>query len=92
MTGNKLKLLLAESPSVAHDRGQHTRDPAHAKIGIATQPKNINFPTEAKLVHRRQVLNRPYSGTPRRCGRPIYRLPLGSLLRQIRRKTPERAP
>jgi transposase, IS5 family len=50
--GNKLELLLAESLRVAHDSGAlRTRDLARVTVDTTVQPKNITFPTDAKLVH-----------------------------------------
>jgi len=50
--GNKLELLLAESLRVAHDSGAlRRRDLARVTVDTTVQPKNITFPTDAKLVH-----------------------------------------
>jgi IS5 family transposase len=50
--GNKLELLLAETLRVAHDSGAlRTRDLARVTVDTTVQPKNITFPTDAKLVH-----------------------------------------
>src|SRR5262245_27722862 len=50
--GNKLELLLAESLRVAHDSGAlRPRDLARVTVDTTVQPKNITFPTDAKLVH-----------------------------------------
>jgi IS5 family transposase len=50
--GNKLELLLAESLRVAHDSGAlRTRDLARVTVDTTVQPKNITFPTDAKLLH-----------------------------------------
>src|SRR5262245_56632852 len=58
--GNKLELLLAESLRVAHDSGAlRRRDLARVTVDTTVQPKNITFPTDAKLVHAAiKVLNR----------------------------------
>jgi len=50
--GDKLDLLLAESLRVAHDSGAlRTRDLARVTVDTTVQPKNITFPTDAKLLH-----------------------------------------
>ena len=50
--GDKLELLLAESLRVAHDSGAlRTRDLARVTVDTTVQPKNITFPTDAKLLH-----------------------------------------
>jgi IS5 family transposase len=50
--GDKLELLLAESLRVAHDSGAlRPRDLARVTVDTTVQPKNITFPTDAKLVH-----------------------------------------
>jgi transposase, IS5 family len=50
--GNKLELLLAETLRVAHDSGAlRTLDLARVTVDTTVQPKNITFPTDAKLVH-----------------------------------------
>lgn len=50
--GDKLELLLAESLRVAHGSGAlRTRDLARVTADTTVQPKNITFPTDAKLVH-----------------------------------------
>src|SRR5580692_113441 len=50
--GNKLELLLAESLRVAHQSGAlRTRDLKRVTIDTTVQPKNITFPTDAKLLH-----------------------------------------
>ena len=50
--GDKLDLLLAESLRVAHDSGAlRTRDLARVTVDTTVQPKNIAFPTDAKLLH-----------------------------------------
>src|SRR5476651_118416 len=50
--GDKLELLLAESLRVAHDSGAlRTRDLARITVDTTVQPKNIAFPTDAKLLH-----------------------------------------
>src|SRR5215467_6370594 len=50
--GDKLELLLAESLRVAHDSGGlRTRDLERVTIDTTVQPKNVTFPTDAKLVH-----------------------------------------
>ena len=51
--GDKLDLLLAESLRVAHDSGAlRTRDLARVTVDTTVQPKNITFPTDAKLLNR----------------------------------------
>ena len=50
--GDKLELLLAESLRVAHASGAlRTKDLARVTIDTTVQPKNITFPTDAKLLH-----------------------------------------
>src|SRR5438105_9593903 len=50
--GNKLELLLAESLRVAHESGAlRTKDLARVTVDTTVQPKNITFPTDAKLLH-----------------------------------------
>src|SRR5262249_31180617 len=50
--GDKLGLLLAESLRVAHESGAlRTKDLARVTVDATLQPKNITFPTEAKLLH-----------------------------------------
>src|SRR5450631_4336669 len=50
--GDKLELLLAESLRVAHASGAlRTKDLARVTVDTTVQPKNISFPTDAKLLH-----------------------------------------
>ena len=50
--GDKLELLLAESLRVAHESGAlRTRDLKRVTVDTTVQPKNISFPTDAKLLH-----------------------------------------
>src|SRR5262249_347850 len=50
--GEKLELLLAESLRVAHASGAlRTKDLARVTVDNTVQPKNISFPTDAKLLH-----------------------------------------
>ncbi len=50
--GDKLELLLAESLRVAHESGAlRTKDLARVTVDTTVQPKNITFPTDAKLLH-----------------------------------------
>ena len=58
--GDKLELLLAESLRVAHASGAlRTRDLKRVTVDSTVQPKNISFPTDAKLLHAAiQGLNR----------------------------------
>jgi IS5 family transposase len=50
--GEKLDKLLAESLRVAHATGAlKTNDMARVTVDTTVQPKNIAFPTDAKLVH-----------------------------------------
>jgi IS5 family transposase len=50
--GDKLELLLAESLRVAHESGAlRTRDLKRVSVDTTVQPKNISFPTDAKLLH-----------------------------------------
>src|SRR5262245_55442920 len=50
--GGKLELLLAESLRVAHESGAlRTKDLARVTVDTTVQPKDITFPTDAKLLH-----------------------------------------
>jgi IS5 family transposase len=50
--GDRLELLLAESLRVAHASGAlRTKDLARVTIDTTVQPKNVTFPTDAKLLH-----------------------------------------
>jgi transposase, IS5 family len=50
--GDKLELLLAESLKVAHDSGAlRSKDLKRVTADTTVQPKNITFPTDAKLLH-----------------------------------------
>ena len=50
--GERLDLLLAESLRVAHQSGAlRIRDLARVTVDTTVQPKNITFPTDAKLLH-----------------------------------------
>jgi IS5 family transposase len=50
--GDKLEVLLAESLRVAHASGAlRTRDLKRVTVDTTVQPKNITFPTDAKLLH-----------------------------------------
>jgi IS5 family transposase len=50
--GGKLELLLAESLRVAHATGAlRTQDLARVTVDTTVQPKNVTFPTDAKLLH-----------------------------------------
>src|SRR5438034_2769121 len=50
--GSTLELLLAESLRVAHESGAlRTKDLARVTVDTTVQPKNITFPTDAKLLH-----------------------------------------
>ena len=50
--GDKLELLLAHSLRVAHVSGAlRTRDLVRVTVDTTVQPKNITFPTDAKLLH-----------------------------------------
>src|SRR5919206_2216648 len=59
--GEKLELLLAESLRVAHATGAlRTKDLARVTVDTTVQPKNVTFPTDAKLLHAAiKGLNRP---------------------------------
>jgi IS5 family transposase len=58
--GDKLDLLLAESLRVAHASGAlRTKDLVRVTVDTTVQPKNITFPTDAKLLRAAIVgLNR----------------------------------
>ena len=58
--GERLDLLLAESLRVAHESGAlRIKDLARVTVDTTVQPKNITFPTDAKLLHAAiQGLNR----------------------------------
>ena len=50
--GDKLELLLAESLRVAHASGAlRSKDLKRVTVDTTVQPKNISFPTDAKLLH-----------------------------------------
>src|SRR6202158_5087663 len=50
--GDRLELLLAESLRVAHKNGAlRTKDLKRVTVDTTVQPKNISFPTDAKLLH-----------------------------------------
>src|SRR5262249_12319033 len=50
--GGKLELLLAESLRGAHESGAlRTKDLARVTVDTTVQPKDITFPTDAKLLH-----------------------------------------
>jgi IS5 family transposase len=50
--GGKLELLLAESLRVAHEAGAlRIKDLARVTVDTTVQPKNVTFPTDAKLLH-----------------------------------------
>src|SRR5947208_2053420 len=50
--GGKLESLLAESLRVAHESGAlRTKDLAQVTVDTTVQPKDITFPTDAKLLH-----------------------------------------
>ena len=50
--GDKLELLLAERLRVAHEAGAlRPKDLARVTVDTTVQPKNITFPTDAKLPH-----------------------------------------
>lgn len=50
--GGKLEMLLAESLRVAHATGAlRTKDLARVTVDTTAQPKNVTFPTDAKLLH-----------------------------------------
>jgi len=49
--GDKLDILLAETLRIAHDTGAlNKRDLARVTVDTTVQPKNIAFPTDAKLL------------------------------------------
>ncbi len=49
--GDHLDILLAESLRIAHDSGAlKTRDLARVTVDTTVQPKNVTFPTDAKLL------------------------------------------
>jgi IS5 family transposase len=51
--GDKLDILLAESLRIAHDTGAlKKRDLARVTVDTTVQPKNVAFPTDAKLLER----------------------------------------
>jgi IS5 family transposase len=55
--GDKLDVLLAESLRVAHATGAlRTRDLAKLTVDTTVQPKNIAFPTDARLMHAAVVM------------------------------------
>jgi IS5 family transposase len=51
--GDRLEILLQESLRIAHDAGAlKKRDLARVTVDTTVQPKNISFPTDAKLLER----------------------------------------
>jgi IS5 family transposase len=49
--GDKLDILLAETLRIAHDTGAlRKRDLARVTVDTTVQPKNVTFPTDAKLL------------------------------------------
>ncbi|NIN37296.1 MAG: IS5 family transposase [Gammaproteobacteria bacterium] len=55
--GDKLDLLLAESLRVAHATGAlKARDLERVTVDTTVQPKNVAFPTDAKLMHKAIVM------------------------------------
>jgi IS5 family transposase len=49
--GDKLNILLAETLRIAHDTGAlKKRDLARVTVDTTVQPKNVTFPTDAKLL------------------------------------------
>ncbi len=49
--GDKLEVLLQESLRIAHDTGAlNNRDLARVTVDTTVQPKNVTFPTDAKLL------------------------------------------
>ena len=51
--GDKLELVLQESLKVAHSTGAlKPKDMARVTVDTTVQPKNITYPTDAKLMHR----------------------------------------
>ncbi len=49
--GDRLDILLAESLRIAHDTGAlKKRDLARVTVDTTVQPKNVTFPTDAKLL------------------------------------------
>jgi transposase, IS5 family len=50
--GDKLELLLAESLRVPHASGAlRSQDLKRVTVDTTVQPKNVSFPTDAKLLH-----------------------------------------
>jgi IS5 family transposase len=50
--GDRLELLLAESLRVAHASGAlRSHDLKRVTVDTTVQPKNVSFPTDAKLLH-----------------------------------------
>jgi IS5 family transposase len=71
--GDKLELLLAESLRVAHAAGAlRSRDLKRVTVDTTVQPKNITFPTDAKLCMRRSKGSCAWpKSTACSCGNPI---------------------
>ncbi len=64
--GDKLERLLAESLRVAHAAGAlRTRDLKRVTVDTTVQPKNITFPTDAKLLH---AVIKELNRLARKCG------------------------
>ena len=77
--GDRLELLLAESLRVAHGSGAlRPRDLARVTVDTTVQPKNITFPTDAKLLQAAlNGLNRPPGNTACACASRICGSPSG---------------
>ena len=75
--GDKLELLLAESLRVAHASGAlRTKDLARVTVDTTVQPKNVTFPTDAKLLHAAiNGLTRLAKKHGCGCGSPTYASP-----------------
>src|SRR5262245_5435857 len=70
--GGKLELLLAESLRVAHESGAlRTKDLARVTVDTTVQPKDITFPTDAKLFARRDQGANPTGQEARRAAAAI---------------------
>jgi len=68
---------LAESLRVAHESGAlRTKDLARVTVDTTVQPKNITFPTDAKLLHRRSRASTAWPGSKGcGCGNPTCASP-----------------
>jgi hypothetical protein len=69
--GDRLELLSAESLRVAHaSRALQSKDLKRVTVDTTVQPKNIRFPTYAKLLHATRGATASRKSTGCSCGNP----------------------